>query len=559
MSASALLPGNGGPPEEGSLVGLPPPLPAPPRRRASLDAEKEQLDALVGLFGAPFARTARFWADLAWSLVLAAVLGAVALAFFNCFEFFATVFWNDDAYAALIKQAALANTTNTWGAAAPDYFFVGLGAAAGLAVGCVKVAWSSVRTTPFPTNPPSLVTEVKDLRCHDPATCAPLMLCSAIGLACGTSVGPEAALGAVGASLGSFLGEHTSTGRQRPGLYATLGMAAAFGPLLPSPMLAVLMLHELGFAAFSRSSKTTMGAPFMEFVILAGVASSGSYALFVSVEDLTFLNTTVVPPVSLAVRGSWSQYMAAALALGVLCGIVGLVGLLCLGIGKKLGGAFHALFQRRCGRRVAVCLTPVVGGALFGFLAVAFPMTLGDGNAQLSVIIENAIMAQLRNANGLGPGPLYSAGFLAALAFAKCIALGICLGFGFIGGQIFPLVFAGACVGSLVTQITGLHVLVALPCCIVAVPCAFTPIVFSLVGMTGVLLGLGGDALAPVFVACITSFATVNGLGVVHKALARQLAALKVAASNAEVDAVETARATWEGTSVAFDGGETKY
>ena len=543
MSASALLP--------------------PPHRRASLDAEEDQLQALAGLFGAPFVRTARFWADLAWSIGLSAVLGGVALIFFNFFEFFAEMLWDDEAYDRLIKGNATTdfprvhtNTTRAaWGAAAPSYFYVGLGAAAGLAVGCVKVTWSAVRTTPFPTNPPSLVTEVKDLHCHDPATCAPLMLCSAIGLACGTSVGPEAALGAVGASLGSFLGEHTSTGRQRPGLYATLGMAAAFGPLLPSPMLAVLMLHELGFAAFSRSASTTTGASFMEFVILAGVASSGSYALFVSMEDLTFLNTTVVPPVGLAIRGSWSQYMAAGLALGVLCGLVGLVGMLCLGIGKKLGSAFHGLFRRRCGRHVAVILTPVIGGVLYGFIAVAFPMTLGDGNSQLSIIVENAIMAQLRNAKGLGPGPLYSIDFLAALAFAKCLALGICLGFGFIGGQIFPLVFAGACVGSLVTQVTGLHFLVALPCCIVAVPCAFTPIVFSFVAMTGVLLGLGGPALAPVFVACITSFATVNGLGLVHATLARQLATLKVASEvNATLMATTT---TWEGTGVSF-GGATK-
>ena len=54
--------------------------------------------------------------------------------------------------------------------------------------------------------------------------------------------------------------------------------------------------------------------------------------------------------------------------------------------------------------------------------------------------------------------------------------------------------FAGACVGAAVTQMTGLNFLVSIPCFLCAVPCAFTPCIFTLVGLVSVLLALGGAA-----------------------------------------------------------------
>merc|ERR1711871_216386 len=155
--------------------------------------------------------------------------------------------------------------------------------------------------------------------------------------------------------------------------------------------------------------------------------------------------------------------------------------------------------------------TPCVGGALFGLIAHFFPMTLGDGNAQLGTVIGNVFRKT------------YSSNYLIALGFAKLAALGVALGFGFIGGQIFPMVFAGACVGAAITQITGLTFLVSVPCALVAVPCAFTPCIFTLVGLISVLLALGGAATGPPFVAAIVSYCTVSGVGIVQKIMQRQL------------------------------------
>ena len=251
-------------------------------------------------------------------------------------------------------------------------------------------------------------------------------------------------------------------------------------------------------------------------VALTGVGASVSFALFTQLKDLTFLETVNIPPAEIGVRGNWTKYLAPAMAIGFLSGIVGFCGILFLGIGKKLGDCTRKLLARTgmacgCGRYIGMILTPAIGGGIFGLIAHFFPMTLGDGNAQLGVVIGSVFRQT------------YSANYLIALAFAKLAALGVALGFGFIGGQIFPMVFAGACVGVAVTQITGLTFLVSVPCALVAVPCAFTPCIFSLVGLVSVMLALGGAATGPPFVAAIVSYCTVSGVGIIQRIMQRQL------------------------------------
>jgi H+/Cl- antiporter ClcA len=60
------------------------------------------------------------------------------------------------------------------------------------------------------------------------------------------------------------------------------------------------------------------------------------------------------------------------------------------------------------------------------------------------------------------------------------LSVGLALGFGFVGGQLFPLVFCGACVGAAVCQWFQLNIAIVIPMCIVAVPCAFVPAIITL-------------------------------------------------------------------------------
>jgi len=148
------------------------------------------------------------------------------------------------------------------------------------------------------------------------------------------------------------------------------------------------------------------------------------------------------------VRDSWIVNILYAIPLGVVAGVVGLVGVVLLAVGRSAGDAVAArLSSPRC-PHLGLLATPVIGGVLYGLIAVAFPLTLGDGASQLGVIIKDAF------ASRAGGGEL-SAGFCLLLALAKMLALGVCLGFGFVGGQIFPLMFAGASVGAGVVKLVG--------------------------------------------------------------------------------------------------------
>jgi H+/Cl- antiporter ClcA len=44
-------------------------------------------------------------------------------------------------------------------------------------------------------------------------------------------------------------------------------------------------------------------------------------------------------------------------------------------------------------------------------------------------------------------------GIIVAAGFLKLVTTSVSLGFGFVGGQIFPLVFAGTCMGVVVNML----------------------------------------------------------------------------------------------------------
>eukprot|EP00966_Prymnesium_polylepis_P120723 2789621-Prymnesium_polylepis.1 len=61
------------------------------------------------------------------------------------------------------------------------------------------------------------------------------------------------------------------------------------------------------------------------------------------------------------------------------------------------------------------------------------------------------------------------------------------------------------------------------PCCCAAVPAAITPAPMSMVALISVVLSLGGEGTAPVGVACIMSYTTLCGMGVLQAAMERRL------------------------------------
>jgi len=536
---------------------------------------------LLGIIGPAFARKAQFWKSLLYSAgFLGVFLALVELAFFVAYTSLSEATWFTEEYnraleygAKSISPAALSSITEQQGGGTfpPDdvvdpsdlallrlggghWWYVALLALGGLAVGIVKVAWTILPfTEAFPAKPPGFINDLYDLESHDMLLPVPMIVCSIISIGCGASVGPEASLGAAGTAAGTAIGrrwqigsikarravDNTSDGNTNndddddsdpPSLLSRLlpdfsndvkgcsldGVVAAFGALLPSQYLSPLLLFELGSDwLFGRDGLFA----FTEASVRAAVASSAAYALFTGLQERTILAATPVPFAAYDLLNSIEvQDLGYACVLGIISGLVGFIGFILIAIGAKLGNSAYimmnvlgqelGLVYKEHDNLLGLLVPPVIGGALVGLLAVVSPLILSDGSEQAGAILTLA--------DDLGPGNLIAAMFL------KLFAVGLSLGFGFVGGQIFPLVFSGACLGAAAhLLVPAVPLLVAYPSCLVAVPCAFMPALFSFTTLASMSLALGGSGTAPIFVAVTASYTTVCGMGSVQKMLSK--------------------------------------
>mmetsp|Transcript_35738 Transcript_35738/g.86328 ORF Transcript_35738/g.86328 Transcript_35738/m.86328 type:complete len:675 (+) Transcript_35738:167-2191(+) len=550
---------------------------------------------LLEMIGPAYARRTQFWKLLLFSSTIqGVVLSLIALAYFLGFNGLAAVTWRNESYETAMKYSPyvssegdndddgnkdeVVDVNDVFGLGNGSWWYVGLLSLTGFCVGLIKVAWSVVMPNhKFPIHPPGLVDELKVLKSDDIPVAIPYMACAIISIGGGAVVGPEAALGTMGSSVGSILGRRwsipntirakkydttssvpvddgsrnkandhpeeeqsdpssslSSTPIKETNLLPDLtsnvqsccfdGMSAAFGPLFPAQYLSPMLLVELA-VNYHLFSPTKLN--FMETVTSSGFASSFSYVIFTSLKGRTFLKQiplTIAGYETFVVTGEIDEigkYVGYCVLLGVVCGCVGFLGFLCMGIGKKIGSKIFMKIQgsnsnpssaeagqaERGHNRfqyVAFLLTPTLGGALVGLLAVASPLILSDGSDQIETVINNAETLGIAN--------------LLVTMLLKLIAVGMSLGFGFIGGNIFPFIFAGTCLGSAAHLIfpDQLPFLIAIGSCMVAVPCAFLPSIFSLTTLASMTLVLGGAATTPIFVACFCSYTTVCGLGLVQ-------------------------------------------
>ena len=140
----------------------------------------------------------------------------------------------------------------------------------------------------------------------------------------------------------------------------------------------------------------------------------------------------------------------------------------------------------------------LAGTALFALLAAVVPLVRFSGHHELVHALEHGVTA--------------GAAALLGLALLKALALALCLASGWRGGEIFPLLFAGAAAGlAAVHALPGLPVTVALVAGMTAAatvgmgkPVAVLLIMLLLTGASapgtlcvGALVGYGAARLLP--------------------------------------------------------------
>jgi len=300
------------------------------------------------------------------------------------------------------------------------------------------------------------------------------VIISVVSLIAGASLGPSFGIVVAGGGMGTWLAQrrlHDEPDAEAQ--YTLTGMSGAFGGVFTSPLFASIMVQEL-----SPIKKMNYVAAFIPQFLAASIG----YAIFFGVTGETMLG-------AFTVEGAYT-FETEDLLVGVLLGIFAAVTLL-------VHASVGFVVRRVAARFKLPWVTAAVGGGLIGLIAFALPLTADGGSNQLSYTAENF--------DTLGIG------LLIAVLLGKMAAMNLSGAVGFLGGQVFPILFIGGTAGALVHAIfPDISAPLAIAAMIAAVPGAViqAPVSFILIGVGGVALGAPG--IAPVGIAVITAYLAIS-------------------------------------------------
>ncbi|MDH3227996.1 MAG: hypothetical protein OEM67_13045, partial [Thermoleophilia bacterium] len=210
----------------------------------------------------PFTQTREFWLMLAYAVglgVLGAFAGMVFLGIIGIGDA-----WYDDSD--------------------PDWFggelwWVAVTAGAGVAVGVLR------KLTRLPESTSGLVADLREEHVEAPQVPG-IVVVSAASLIGGASLGPEKALGSAIGGAGGWISERRGLGEDLRRTNTLNGFAGAFGGLLSSPLVVVMLVLEVARPGGQRAGKALIGGI---------VASSVSFGVYFAIAGSVFLDAYKVP------------------------------------------------------------------------------------------------------------------------------------------------------------------------------------------------------------------------------------------------------------------------
>jgi H+/Cl- antiporter ClcA len=410
----------------------------------------------------PLTRSPGFWQIIGYAALFGLVLALGALAFLGVLSH-GTKLWF-----TLPKNPGWFDGKLWW---------VAVTGGAGVLVGVLR---SVLRV---PAKLPGTIASVKSQRV-DPAIVPGAVIVSLVSLVGGASLGPEDALGKMGGGLGTWLSERRKLDTDEQKTNALSGMSAAYGGLLASPILATILVLEVAPLKARR---------FAEVLIASLLSSTIAFAIYYAIAGSTFVGIFAVPSYKYE---DW--HLLAAVPLGLAAGVLGLITIIVVGVMTKLTASLTRW----------PILRPVIGGILFGLVAVALPLTFFTGTDQLSVVIRD--------------GSILGAGLLIAVVFAKMLVFGLSQATGFIGGPFLVMLFIGGTAGTAAhVLIPGLPEGLAFATMFAALPGALVAAPFSLILLAALTTQIGTLQIAPVAVAVVTAYLAVSGTGTLMALIAR--------------------------------------
>lgn len=263
----------------------------------------------------------------------------------------------------------------------------------------------------------------------------------------GASVGLEAAFTQLASGFASRIGRALQLRRSDMRTLVGCGAAAAIASAFNAPLTGAFYAFELIIGAYSIATL----APVVVAAIIGTLVSRslGSTAMDINIGTIETVTTGDLVP---------------ALMLGLICAGLGIV---VMRLVTYVENTTRKSF-------IPVILTPMVGGALVGGIALFSPQVLGSGHGALHFDLgsELSIFA------------------IVTLIIAKSVASAVSIGSGFRGGLFFASLFLGALIGKLFAIILG-----------AILPTALTPIVYAVIGMSSFAVAIIGGPLTMTFLA----------------------------------------------------------
>jgi H+/Cl- antiporter ClcA len=267
------------------------------------------------------------------------------------------------------------------------------------------------------------------------------------------------------------------------------GMAAAMGALFPTPVLGVLIMHELGNPPKS----------YMESTLLMSIPAIASFMVFFSLQEFTWINE-IDANHQLSMNWKFEKWQCgAAVLIGIVAAAISLVSLLGVGLMKQV---LLRIKERVDGTKLnGTIVVATLGGFLVGLVNYALPLTIGNGHLVSSALIKGTTQLNPR--------------LLRCTIFGRSFTMAVSMNCGFVGGFVMPLISIGLVCGVLChKQYDNIPLGMSISCFLAAVPSALCPIPFTMMGVSCYIFFLGLQQTIPVFISCIVAYMCLTGIGV---------------------------------------------
>ena len=242
----------------------------------------------------------------------------------------------------------------------------------------------------------------------------------------GASIGPEAGLPGIIASLCTWVGDKLKHFNKELQELTSIGITATIGTIFASPMF--------GFIEPIESEKETK-LPSTSKTILYFTAILSSFGIFILLNNITNTKTGMPSTGNPIYNNMLYVYIPLLIIIGILLGYIYF-------ISHKLIKEFYNKVK------LNIIIKCLIGGVFLGVIGYFLPLTMFSGEEQIEELLLN----------GESIGIL----ILILTSILKIILTNICIESGLKGGHFFPMIFSGIAFGFAMSLILNIDPVISM-------------------------------------------------------------------------------------------------